>query len=98
MADAKAEDIQELLGGALFKALYKWMVESGPVYLLPTGNISSSVPSCDQDFAMDVGSEGRCIQLSCFLVLTNKAAACRSCLKLPGCVRPGSRKACPQIH
>ena len=37
MADAKAEDIQELLGGALFKALYKWMVESGPVYLLPTG-------------------------------------------------------------
>jgi hypothetical protein len=37
VADAKAEDIQELLGGALFKALYKWMIESGPVYLLPTG-------------------------------------------------------------
>lgn len=40
VADAKAEDIQELLGGALFKALYKWMVESGPVYLLPTGGKS----------------------------------------------------------
>ena len=37
MADAKPEDIQDLLGGALFKALYKWMIESGPVYLLPTG-------------------------------------------------------------
>ena len=37
MADAKPEEIQELLGGALFKALYKWMVDSGPVYLLPTG-------------------------------------------------------------
>ena len=43
MADAKAEDIQELLGGALFKALYKWMVESGPVYLLPTGRDTLSV-------------------------------------------------------
>ena len=39
VADAKAEDIQELLGGALFKALYKWMIESGPVYLLPTGEM-----------------------------------------------------------
>ena len=37
MADAKPEDIQDLLGGALFKALYKWMEETGPVYLLPTG-------------------------------------------------------------
>lgn len=37
MADAKPEDIQDLLGGALFKALFKWMVETGPVYLLPTG-------------------------------------------------------------
>lgn len=37
MADAKPEDIQDLLGGALFKALFKWMQESGPVYLLPTG-------------------------------------------------------------
>ena len=37
VADAKPEDIQDLLGGALFKALYKWMEETGPVYLLPTG-------------------------------------------------------------
>ena len=37
MADAQAADIKDLLGGALFKALYKWMLESGPVYLLPTG-------------------------------------------------------------
>ena len=37
VANAKPEDIQDLLGGALFKALYKWMLESGPVYLLPTG-------------------------------------------------------------
>lgn len=37
VANAKPEDIQDLLGGALFKALYKWMEESGPVYLLPTG-------------------------------------------------------------
>ncbi len=39
VANAKPEDIQDLLGGALFKALYKWMLESGPVYLLPTGRI-----------------------------------------------------------
>ena len=37
VANAQPEDIQDLLGGALFKALFKWMEESGPVYLLPTG-------------------------------------------------------------
>jgi hypothetical protein len=37
VANAKPEDIQDLLGGALFKALFKWMEEAGPVYLLPTG-------------------------------------------------------------
>lgn len=37
IADAQPEEIQELLGGALFKALFKWMVDTGPVYLLPTG-------------------------------------------------------------
>lgn len=49
VADAKPEDIQDLLGGALFKALYKWMLESGPVYLLPTGGCSAaaSQPACD---------------------------------------------------
>ena len=37
VADAKPDDIKDLLGGALFRALYKWMEETGPVYLLPTG-------------------------------------------------------------
>lgn len=41
VADAKPDDIKDLLGGALFQALYKWMKESGPVYLLPTGPVSS---------------------------------------------------------
>jgi hypothetical protein len=30
-----------LCAGALFKALFKWFTESGPVYLLPTGPVSS---------------------------------------------------------
>jgi len=42
VADAKPDDIKDLLGGALFKALFKWMQESGPVYLLPTGELLSS--------------------------------------------------------
>ena len=62
MADAKAEDIQELLGGALFKALYKWMVESGPVYLLPTGTTRLSVLSCCQACAMHADSEPGFVQ------------------------------------
>jgi hypothetical protein len=37
VADAKPADIADLLGGALFRALFKWMTETGPVYLLPTG-------------------------------------------------------------
>lgn len=41
VADAKPDDIKDLLGGALFKALYKWFRESGPVYLLPTGEVCS---------------------------------------------------------
>ena len=45
IADAKPEEIQDLLGGALFRALYKWMVDTGPVYLLPTGS-SSAVHWC----------------------------------------------------
>ena len=32
VADAKLEDVTELLGGALFLPLFKWMLESGPVY------------------------------------------------------------------
>ncbi len=41
VADAKPDDIKDLLGGALFRALYKWMEETGPVYLLPTGRTNS---------------------------------------------------------
>lgn len=54
VADAKPEDIAELLGGALFKALYKWMLESGPVYLLPTGPISSFLVVSDPAAAKHV--------------------------------------------
>ena len=43
VADAKPDDIKDLLGGALFKALFKWMQESGPVYLLPTGAAKDSI-------------------------------------------------------
>ena len=32
VADAKLEDVKDLLGGALFLPLFKWMLESGPVY------------------------------------------------------------------
>lgn len=54
VADAKPEDIQDLLGGALFKALFKWMLESGPVYLLPTGPISSFLVISDPEAAKHV--------------------------------------------
>ena len=54
MADAKPDDIKDLLGGALFKALFKWMQESGPVYLLPTGPISSFLVISDPDCAKHV--------------------------------------------
>jgi carotenoid epsilon hydroxylase len=54
VADAKPDDIQDLLGGALFKALYKWMVETGPVYLLPTGPVSSFLVISDPDAAKHV--------------------------------------------
>ena len=46
VADAKPDDIKDLLGGALFKALFKWMQESGPVYLLPTGELLSTGSTC----------------------------------------------------
>ncbi len=54
VADAKPDDIKDLLGGALFKALYKWMVESGPVYLLPTGPASSFLVISDPAAAKHV--------------------------------------------
>jgi hypothetical protein len=54
VADAKPDDIKDLLGGALFKALYKWMVETGPVYLLPTGPASSFLVVSDPAAAQHV--------------------------------------------
>lgn len=37
VANAKLEDVSELLGGALFLPLYKWMNEYGPIYRLAAG-------------------------------------------------------------
>eukprot|EP00271_Cylindrocystis_brebissonii_P002679 TRINITY_DN13443_c0_g1_i1.p1 TRINITY_DN13443_c0_g1~~TRINITY_DN13443_c0_g1_i1.p1 ORF type:complete len:670 (+),score=94.55 TRINITY_DN13443_c0_g1_i1:93-2012(+) len=37
VANAQLEDVQDLLGGALFLPLFKWMLESGPVYRLAAG-------------------------------------------------------------
>ncbi|CAL8471950.1 g11492 [Coccomyxa elongata] len=54
VADAKPDDIKDLLGGALFKALYKWMEETGPVYLLPTGPVSSFLVVSDPEAAKHV--------------------------------------------
>lgn len=58
MADAKPEDIQDLLGGALFKALYKWMEETGPVYLLPTGTPAhATLATCPPGHVSHVGKD-----------------------------------------
>nr|ABQ59243.1 CYP97C3 [Chlamydomonas reinhardtii]BCR82585.1 cytochrome P450 [synthetic construct] len=54
VANAQPDDIKELLGGALFKALYKWMQESGPIYLLPTGPVSSFLVVSDPAAAKHV--------------------------------------------
>jgi carotenoid epsilon hydroxylase len=37
VANAKLDDVSDLLGGALFLPLYKWMTENGPVYRLAAG-------------------------------------------------------------
>ena len=37
VANAKLEDVSDLLGGALFLPLFKWMLEYGPVYRLAAG-------------------------------------------------------------
>lgn len=37
VASAKLEDVSELLGGALFLPLYKWMNEYGPIYRMAAG-------------------------------------------------------------
>jgi carotene epsilon-monooxygenase len=41
VADAKLAEVEELLGGGMFQPLFKWMQKYGPVYLLPTGPVSS---------------------------------------------------------
>jgi|TARA_B110000977_G_scaffold62274_2_gene84700 hypothetical protein len=61
VADAKMEDITGLLGGGLFVPLFKWMTESGPVYLLPTGPVTSYVvvsdPDCIKQILFNYGSK-----------------------------------------
>jgi carotene epsilon-monooxygenase len=37
VANAKLDDVSELLGGALFLPLFKWMNEYGPIYRLAAG-------------------------------------------------------------
>lgn len=37
VATAKLDDVQDLLGGALFLPLFKWMLDTGPVYRLAAG-------------------------------------------------------------
>ncbi|KAK3239224.1 cytochrome P450 protein, variant 2 [Cymbomonas tetramitiformis] len=63
VADARPEDIQDLLGGALFLPLFKWMQEEGGVYLLPTGPISSfmviSDPACAKHILRDYKNYGK---------------------------------------
>eukprot|EP01025_Chloroclados_australasicus_P041475 TRINITY_DN4391_c0_g1_i1.p1 TRINITY_DN4391_c0_g1~~TRINITY_DN4391_c0_g1_i1.p1 ORF type:complete len:530 (+),score=58.50 TRINITY_DN4391_c0_g1_i1:23-1591(+) len=41
VVEARMQDISNLLGGGLFQALHKWTLETGNIYLLPTGPISS---------------------------------------------------------
>ncbi|XP_057462221.1 carotene epsilon-monooxygenase, chloroplastic-like isoform X2 [Actinidia eriantha] len=37
IATAKLDDVSELLGGALFLPLFKWMIQYGPIYRLAAG-------------------------------------------------------------
>lgn len=54
VANAQYDDIKDLLGGALFLPLYKWMEESGPCYLLPTGPVTNFLVLSDPDMAKHV--------------------------------------------
>jgi carotenoid epsilon hydroxylase len=89
VADAKPDDIKDLLGGALFKALYKWMEQEGPIYLLPTGPVSSFLVICDPAAAKhvlqlsdnpknNVYSKGLVAEVSEFLFGLGFATACVS--------------------
>jgi carotene epsilon-monooxygenase len=77
VADAKPDDIKDLLGGALFKALFKWFTESGPVYLLPTGPVSSflviSDPECAKHVLRATDNSTRCEPLRAPLFLGLRA-------------------------
>ena len=54
VANASYDDIKDLLGGALFLPLYKWMEDSGPVYLLPTGPTTNFLVISDPQCAKNV--------------------------------------------
>ncbi|CAG9461633.1 unnamed protein product [Pedinophyceae sp. YPF-701] len=49
LANPTPEDMNSLLGGALFLPLYKWFRETGPVFLLPTGPVSSFLVVSDRE-------------------------------------------------
>ncbi|KAL0309640.1 UNVERIFIED_CONTAM: Carotene epsilon-monooxygenase, chloroplastic [Sesamum radiatum] len=53
IASAKLEDVSDLLGGALFLPLFKWMNEYGPIYRLAAGPRNFVVVS-DPDIAKHV--------------------------------------------
>ncbi|XP_023764664.1 carotene epsilon-monooxygenase, chloroplastic [Lactuca sativa] len=53
IANAKLDDVSELLGGALFLPLFKWMNEYGPIYRLAAGPKNFVIVS-DPDIARHV--------------------------------------------
>jgi len=73
VANASYDDIKDLLGGALFLPLYKWMEDSGPVYLLPTGPTTNflviSDPQCAKHVLRDytLYNKGLVSEISNFL-------------------------------
>lgn len=87
VVNATPDDIQGLLGGALFQALFKYFKESGPVYLLPTGPASSllvvSNPECAKHVLQlsdhpkaNLYSKGLVTEVSQFLFGDGFAVAC----------------------
>ncbi|KAF3336102.1 Carotene epsilon-monooxygenase [Carex littledalei] len=64
IANAKLDDVSDLLGEALFLPLYKWMMENGPVYRLAAG-LRNFVVMSDPAVTSKVASESE--GLSCFV-------------------------------